>query len=234
MHARTHRGGKRLADEIVLLVKEPENSSLRQISIMGNSLGGLYARYAIALLYDPNSKRIAGLEPVCFATFASPHLGLHGLVPKVLEKAVKGLPLYGGRSVQQMFMVDATPVASDATPVAVDATSSKKNVAETSLETAGSKRDATGSGSGVQHPEVGLQRSNSLREKLGVNALQRYFVQQLFATDTLQGILVACVCVRERMCVCGCACMCMTVNAHACRQMDECMRTYVYNIHRYP
>lgn len=51
---------------------------------MAHSLGGLIARYAIALLYSngDNAKgeaviedKIAGLEPVNFITFATPHLG---------------------------------------------------------------------------------------------------------------------------------------------------------------
>lgn len=57
---------------------------LRKISIVAHSLGGLVARYAIALLYSngDNAKgeavieeKIAGLEPVNFITFATPHLG---------------------------------------------------------------------------------------------------------------------------------------------------------------
>lgn len=71
---------------------------LRKISFVAHSLGGLIARYAISLLYErdtqkdsheesekhdldyPSSQRssggkIAGLEPINFITFATPHLG---------------------------------------------------------------------------------------------------------------------------------------------------------------
>jgi len=71
---------------------------LRKISFVAHSLGGLIARYAIALLYeretqkDPHEEcekqvidyhsiqhssggKIAGLEPINFITFATPHLG---------------------------------------------------------------------------------------------------------------------------------------------------------------
>lgn len=57
---------------------------LQKISIVAHSLGGLVARYAIALLYSngDNAKgeavieeKIVGLEPVNFITFATPHLG---------------------------------------------------------------------------------------------------------------------------------------------------------------
>lgn len=64
---------------------------------MAHSLGGLIARYAIGRLYEPITTmessvgtedhedrgtgikgRIAGLEPMNFITFASPHLGSRG------------------------------------------------------------------------------------------------------------------------------------------------------------
>lgn len=77
--------------------------SLKRISFLAHSLGGLFARYAVAVLYSPNtlnssksndvanpttpklqtaysSKRglIAGLEPINFITLATPHLGVRG------------------------------------------------------------------------------------------------------------------------------------------------------------
>ncbi|XP_057429090.1 putative lipase YDL109C isoform X1 [Lotus japonicus] len=94
--------GKRLADEVVQVVKSTK--SLKRISFLAHSLGGLFARYAIAVLYSPNSNTydsgqpgdstncmmensqrtefsrgtIAGLEPLNFITLASPHLGVRG------------------------------------------------------------------------------------------------------------------------------------------------------------
>lgn len=83
------------------VVKNTE--SLKRISFLAHSLGGLFARYAIAVLYSRNtvnsaktgdivnseipnsqtsytSKRgtIAGLEPINFITLATPHLGVRG------------------------------------------------------------------------------------------------------------------------------------------------------------
>jgi hypothetical protein len=52
------------------------NPSLTTISVVGNSLGGLYARYALSLLFDPSTSLIAGLQPGTFLTIASPHLGV--------------------------------------------------------------------------------------------------------------------------------------------------------------
>ncbi|XP_044496770.1 uncharacterized protein LOC123219096 isoform X2 [Mangifera indica] len=93
--------GKRLADEVMQVVKK--TNSLKKISFLAHSLGGLLARYAVAVLYRPTtlgsdepvdladskmensqtmfpSRRgtIAGLEPVNFITLATPHLGVSG------------------------------------------------------------------------------------------------------------------------------------------------------------
>ncbi|XP_028064620.1 putative lipase YDL109C isoform X2 [Camellia sinensis] len=83
------------------IVKRTE--SLKRISFLAHSLGGVFARYAIAVLYSPaafdgdqsndlpastnanlktacSSRRgmIAKLEPVNFITLATPHLGVRG------------------------------------------------------------------------------------------------------------------------------------------------------------
>lgn len=94
--------GKRLADEVISVVGR--HSSLEKISFVGHSLGGVVARYAIAVLYQQDLTRktgdgngecggeeltkssveeksrgkIAGLEPMNFITVATPHLGARG------------------------------------------------------------------------------------------------------------------------------------------------------------
>lgn len=93
--------GKRLADEVLQIVKMTK--SLRKISFLAHSLGGLFTRYAIAVLYTPYAKSshqhmdnlvsptkenntevplkqglIAGLQPINFITLATPHLGVRG------------------------------------------------------------------------------------------------------------------------------------------------------------
>ncbi|KAL3524757.1 hypothetical protein ACH5RR_013129 [Cinchona calisaya] len=92
--------GKRLADEVIKVVRRTE--TLKKISFLSHSLGGLFARYAIAMLYTPNNSidhhydfaasadeipnalyspnkgLIAGLEPINFITLATPHLGVRG------------------------------------------------------------------------------------------------------------------------------------------------------------
>ncbi|CAN6202491.1 unnamed protein product [Urochloa humidicola] len=94
--------GRRLAHEVLDVVKKM--SSLRKISFLAHSLGGLFARYAIAILYSLETKNagqsgasivptasgsaklrqtsglgaVAGLEPINFITLATPHLGVRG------------------------------------------------------------------------------------------------------------------------------------------------------------
>ncbi|CAM9441241.1 unnamed protein product [Ectocarpus sp. 4 AP-2014] len=75
-------GGSRLAEEILEVVQS--TPSLSRISLVGNSLGGLYARYAAKLLYRDETTggdsgtgaTVAGLSPSVFMTFATPHLGV--------------------------------------------------------------------------------------------------------------------------------------------------------------
>ncbi|GJN16087.1 hypothetical protein PR202_gb03039 [Eleusine coracana subsp. coracana] len=85
--------GERLANEVLSVVEQ--RRGVKKISFLAHSLGGLVARYAIGRLYEPNTKTqsssgknieepghlegfIAGLEPMNFITFASPHLGSSG------------------------------------------------------------------------------------------------------------------------------------------------------------
>lgn len=87
-------GGKRLAADIRRVVSE--HPSLRRISLVGFSLGGMHIRYAAGVLYDKVTSTIAGLQPQTFATVASPNLGVRRfgvfrLIPKPLFGATKFL-----------------------------------------------------------------------------------------------------------------------------------------------
>lgn len=123
--------GKRLADEVLQVVHKTE--SLKRISFLAHSLGGLFARYAIAVLYnnsnslsssipnDPSnsSKKgaIAGLEPISFITLATPHLGVRGKkqlpfllgVPLLEKLAAPIAPIVVGRTGSQLFLTDGKP-----------------------------------------------------------------------------------------------------------------------------
>lgn len=91
-----------ILEQILNVVQETE--SLKKISFLAHSLGGLFARYAIAILYNQDNLttshhenfinsstrtlekaactsklgKIAGLEPINFITLATPHLGVRG------------------------------------------------------------------------------------------------------------------------------------------------------------
>ncbi|XP_065880836.1 lipid droplet phospholipase 1 [Euphorbia lathyris] len=91
--------GERLAKEVISVIER--HPSVKKISFIGHSLGGLVARYAIAKLYrqgpvnelsqangdrksygfedmsiqEKLKRSIAGLEPINFITLATPHLG---------------------------------------------------------------------------------------------------------------------------------------------------------------
>ncbi|CAO2820967.1 unnamed protein product [Amaranthus hypochondriacus] len=83
---------QRLAEEVLEVTKH--NPKLRKISFVAHSVGGLVARYAIGILYQPfvgdgvdsssynfheNARgTIGGLEAVNFITVATPHLGSRG------------------------------------------------------------------------------------------------------------------------------------------------------------
>lgn len=102
------KGGDRLAQEVKeVLDKQRGNAPLQRIHFVGNSLGGLYCRYAVALLFEPckrNEKdgrcncgcggagRVAGLIPHSFVTIATPHLGVRKFkilnVPDVIYAVV--------------------------------------------------------------------------------------------------------------------------------------------------
>ncbi|KAK4711045.1 hypothetical protein R3W88_005558 [Solanum pinnatisectum] len=131
--------GKRLADEVRLVVKKKEG--LKKISFLAHSLGGLIARYALGVLYSSdncneqsndavtstsanlkpvgslNIGLIAGLEPVNFITLATPHLGVRGKnqLPflfglPILEKLAAPIaPIFVGQTGSQLFLTDGKP-----------------------------------------------------------------------------------------------------------------------------
>ncbi|KAI9711646.1 MAG: hypothetical protein M1828_001906 [Chrysothrix sp. TS-e1954] len=63
---------KEIEDEIERLEKEGKN--ITKFSVVGYSLGGLIARYAIGLLYSKGL--FDRISPINFTTFATPHLGV--------------------------------------------------------------------------------------------------------------------------------------------------------------
>lgn len=100
-------GAERITNEIEEAIKdiEAEGSSVKKISIIGYSMGGLIARYVIGLLYKDGL--FETIEPVNFTTFATPHLGIR--TPKLGYKSSLW-NMIGARTLstsgQQMFTID--------------------------------------------------------------------------------------------------------------------------------
>ncbi|KAI0540620.1 putative serine esterase-domain-containing protein [Xylaria digitata] len=100
-------GGERVCLEIEeeLETIRKKGGNITKLSIVGYSLGGLVARYAIGLLYAKGV--LDQLEPVNFTTFATPHLGvrapLRGWYDKVWNRLGARILSESGR---QLFIVD--------------------------------------------------------------------------------------------------------------------------------
>lgn len=101
-------GGERLAHEIeeTLEILAEEGYSFRKLSVVGYSLGGLVARYAIGLL-DARGW-LGKLEPVNFTTFATPHVGVRapatGLKGQIWNALAPRMISMSGR---QLFLNDS-------------------------------------------------------------------------------------------------------------------------------
>lgn len=99
--------GERLAHEIeeTLSQLETDGHKIRKLSVVGYSLGGLIARYALGLLYARDW--LDEIEPVNFTTFATPHLGVRAPVRGAQGLFFNGL---GSRTVsvsgKQLFLTD--------------------------------------------------------------------------------------------------------------------------------
>ncbi|KAF0690506.1 Aste57867_18096 [Aphanomyces stellatus] len=65
-------GGLRLADHVEIIAASCPN--LRKISLIGHSLGGLYVRYCVGVLYARGF--FVKIQPINFIALATPHLGI--------------------------------------------------------------------------------------------------------------------------------------------------------------
>jgi len=100
-------GAERVTHEIEDKIRELEKDGhqIKKLSITGYSLGGLVARYAIALLYS--NGWFDRIQPVNFTTFATPHLGVRS--PTVGAGSYV-FNVLGARTLsesgRQMFLID--------------------------------------------------------------------------------------------------------------------------------
>ncbi|KAJ5690230.1 hypothetical protein N7462_004622 [Penicillium macrosclerotiorum] len=100
-------GGERVVREVedTLEKLEAQGQKITKISVVGYSLGGLIARYAIGLLQAHGW--LDRVEPMNFTTFASPHVGVRTPAKGMGTNIWNGLgPRMVSMSGQQMFMVD--------------------------------------------------------------------------------------------------------------------------------
>lgn len=101
-------GGERLAHEVeeTLHALAGGGHKITKLSVVGYSLGGLVARYALGLLYARGW--LERLEPVNFTTFASPHVGVRTPLKGIQNHMWNVL---GARTVsmsgRQLFMIDS-------------------------------------------------------------------------------------------------------------------------------
>ncbi|ODH14287.1 hypothetical protein ACO22_06604 [Paracoccidioides brasiliensis] len=100
------RGGERVAHEVeeALESLESQGYDIRKLSMVGYSLGGLIARYAIGLLYSKGY--FDKLQPINFTTFASPHVGVRSPARKSHFWNVLGARTISA-SGRQLFMIDS-------------------------------------------------------------------------------------------------------------------------------
>lgn len=97
---------QRVLAEIRALVDA--HPSLRALSLIGYSMGGLVARYLAGVLHVSRPAPFLGLEPINLVTIACPHLG-----PRLAHDISRGTRLLfflartiGGRSAEQMTSAD--------------------------------------------------------------------------------------------------------------------------------
>ncbi|KAF4554929.1 Serine esterase-like protein [Elsinoe fawcettii] len=100
-------GGERITHEIEGEIKklEEKGTSIQKLSVIGYSMGGLVARYAVGLL--DSAGLFKTIKPVNFTTFATPHLGVRAPLTGTASQVWNVL---GARTLstsgQQMFLVD--------------------------------------------------------------------------------------------------------------------------------
>eukprot|EP01038_Epipyxis_sp_PR26KG_P012177 gene12177-16309_t len=105
------KGGLELSNEVLEMKKM--HPQLKRVSFVGNSLGGLYARCSIKILFDANSGTIADLKPFRFMTIATPHLGVRdftfldelGVSPPIKVKST--VSKIGLQTGQELFVSDS-------------------------------------------------------------------------------------------------------------------------------
>lgn len=99
--------GKRISDEILAEVAAlSQTGTVAKFSLIGYSMGGLMARYALGVLYHEGL--FDAVQPVHFVTFCTPHLGIVNPSTLLLLRLFNAVaPLVLGRTGLHMFYKDA-------------------------------------------------------------------------------------------------------------------------------
>jgi len=102
-----------LAEELrSIIAQEPLDGSgeFDSLSLYGQSLGGVLARYVAGLLWDAGAGRIAGLVPRVFMSNVAPHLGVGlgegGYLGRVPRKLIEMFGPMQSRTVKELLLLD--------------------------------------------------------------------------------------------------------------------------------
>ena len=100
-------GAKRLANDIQSVV-DKYLPSLQSISLVGFSLGGMYVRYAAALLYNHQDGTVAKLKPEKIVLVASPNLGVRnfGVYRFLPQSLLSKAHMLFGETVMELVLED--------------------------------------------------------------------------------------------------------------------------------
>jgi pimeloyl-ACP methyl ester carboxylesterase len=107
-------GALRVFDEVMAVV-QTHRASLGRISVLGHSLGGLYARYLVHLLDKEGV--LDSLEPCAFATMATPHLGVRKPQTNPVNVIWHHLVLPWLQTTRELGLLDRTNVHGRDTPL---------------------------------------------------------------------------------------------------------------------
>uniref|UniRef100_A0A0D9WM24 DUF676 domain-containing protein n=1 Tax=Leersia perrieri TaxID=77586 RepID=A0A0D9WM24_9ORYZ len=97
--------GRRLANEVLDVIRKTDG--LRKISFLAHSLGGLFARYAISILYSTETNG-AGQSGVC-SDITNEGSEKSGCTSGLEKLAAPLAPLVVGRTGAQLFLTDGEP-----------------------------------------------------------------------------------------------------------------------------
>ncbi|AET39031.1 lipase ROG1 family protein Ecym_3560 [Eremothecium cymbalariae DBVPG len=108
------RVASEIEEQILIINSSKPGTIITKFSIIGYSLGGLIARYAIGLLYSKQVFKKYEIRLLNFTTFCSPHAGVYAPGSNIAVKLFNAIcPVTMGSSGKQMFLKDKVTAADD-------------------------------------------------------------------------------------------------------------------------